>query len=188
MTSFIAPTARAARPASSRPFPQPRPSRQSPSSWTSRWLVRSCLLRTADRDHQRASSSPSELSTPTNLSRQPHMPAILSDLGRGGDVERLAQYLARRRTMNMGLDDRPERAAERPRRSSRRTRAVAADGCFRQRSRGALRWDCWIPCKGAAPLLESVECPPACKRPTAWDHSWVRFRSAFSGQQGANWS
>jgi hypothetical protein len=37
------------------------------------------------------------------------MPAILSDLGRGGDVEWLAQYLARRRTMDMGLDDRPER-------------------------------------------------------------------------------
>jgi hypothetical protein len=25
--------------------------------------------------------------TPPNLSRQPHMPPILSDLGRGGDVE-----------------------------------------------------------------------------------------------------
>jgi hypothetical protein len=36
-------------------------------------------------------------------------------LGRGGDVEWLAHYPARRRTMNMGLDDRPEldrRAAE----------------------------------------------------------------------------
>jgi hypothetical protein len=43
------------------------------------------------------------------------MPAILSDLDRGGDVEWLAQYLERRRTMDMGLDDRPEldcRAAE----------------------------------------------------------------------------
>jgi hypothetical protein len=43
------------------------------------------------------------------------LPAILSDLARGGDVEWLAQYLARRRTMDMGLDDRPEldrRAAE----------------------------------------------------------------------------
>jgi hypothetical protein len=29
-------------------------------------------------------------------------------LGRGGDVEWLAHYLARRRTMDMGLDDRPE--------------------------------------------------------------------------------
>src|SRR5436309_14029148 len=47
-------------------------------------------------------------STPPSLSRQPHMPAILSDLGRGGDVEWLAQYLARWRTMDMGLDDRPE--------------------------------------------------------------------------------
>jgi hypothetical protein len=38
-----------------------------------------------------------------------------SDLARGGDVEWLAQYLARRRTMDIGLDDRPEldrRAAE----------------------------------------------------------------------------
>jgi len=35
------------------------------------------------------------------------MPAILSDLGRGRDVEWLAQYLARRRTMDMGLDDQP---------------------------------------------------------------------------------
>jgi hypothetical protein len=44
-----------------------------------------------------------------------YMPAILSDLDSGGDVEWLAQYLARRRTMDMGLDDRPEldrRAAE----------------------------------------------------------------------------
>jgi hypothetical protein len=43
------------------------------------------------------------------------VPAILSDLARGGDVEWLAQYLARRRTMDMGFDDRPEldrRAAE----------------------------------------------------------------------------
>jgi hypothetical protein len=30
-----------------------------------------------------------------------HMPAILSDLDRGGDVEWLAQYLARRRTMDI---------------------------------------------------------------------------------------
>jgi hypothetical protein len=37
------------------------------------------------------------------------MPAILSDLGRGGDLEWPARYLARRRTMDMGLDDRPER-------------------------------------------------------------------------------
>jgi hypothetical protein len=36
------------------------------------------------------------------------MPAILSDLGRDGDVEWLAQYPARGRTMDMGLDDRPE--------------------------------------------------------------------------------
>jgi hypothetical protein len=36
------------------------------------------------------------------------MPGILSDLGRGGDVEWLGQYLARRRTMDMG-PDRPER-------------------------------------------------------------------------------
>ena len=55
------------------------------------------------------------------------MPAILSDLDvdlhlhlaldldRGGEVEWLAQHLARRRTMDVGLDDRPEldrRAAE----------------------------------------------------------------------------
>jgi hypothetical protein len=60
-----------------------------------------------------------EIPTPPNLSRQPHTPAILSDLDldldRGGDVEWLAQQLARRRTMDMGLDDRPEldrRAAE----------------------------------------------------------------------------
>jgi hypothetical protein len=37
------------------------------------------------------------------------MPAISSDLGRGGDVEWLAPYLARMRTVDMGLDDRPER-------------------------------------------------------------------------------
>jgi hypothetical protein len=37
------------------------------------------------------------------------MPAILSDLGRGGHVEWLAQCLARSQTMDMGLDDRPER-------------------------------------------------------------------------------
>src|SRR3954469_20246138 len=37
-----------------------------------------------------------------------HLPALLSDLGRDGDVEWRAQYLARRRTMEMGLDDRPE--------------------------------------------------------------------------------
>jgi len=36
---------------------------------------------------------------------QPHTPAILS----GRDVEWLARYLARRRTMDMGLDDRPAR-------------------------------------------------------------------------------
>jgi hypothetical protein len=57
-----------------------------------------------------------EISTPPNPSGQRHWPAILSDLARGGDVEWLAQYLARRRTMDMGLDDRPEldrcRAAE----------------------------------------------------------------------------
>jgi hypothetical protein len=64
-----------------------------------------------------------EIPTPPNLSRQPHTPAILSDLDldldlhldRGGDVEWLAQHLARRRTMDVGLDDRPEldrRAAE----------------------------------------------------------------------------
>jgi hypothetical protein len=35
------------------------------------------------------------------------MPAILSDLGRGGDVEWLAQNLARRRTMGMGLTTDP---------------------------------------------------------------------------------
>jgi hypothetical protein len=58
---------------------------------------------------QRAASSPSELSTPTNLSRQPHTPAILSDLGRGGAAEWLAQHLARRRTMDIDLDDPPER-------------------------------------------------------------------------------
>jgi hypothetical protein len=58
-----------------------------------------------------------EIPTPPNLSRQPHTPAILSDLDLdlGGDVEWLAQHLARRRTMDVGLDDRPEldrRAAE----------------------------------------------------------------------------
>ncbi len=36
------------------------------------------------------------------------MPAILADLENGGDVEWLTQYLARRRTMDMGLDDRPD--------------------------------------------------------------------------------
>jgi hypothetical protein len=44
-----------------------------------------------------------------------YMPAILSDLERGGDVEWLSQYLASRRTEAMGLDDRPDldrRAAE----------------------------------------------------------------------------
>ena len=44
-----------------------------------------------------------------------YMPEILSDLGRGGDVEWLTQYLARRRTIDMGLDARPDldrRAAE----------------------------------------------------------------------------
>jgi hypothetical protein len=59
------------------------------------------------------------------------MPAILSDLGRGGDVEWLAQYLARRRTMDMGLDDRPEldrRAAEAIIAWNSR---VAADCCYR---------------------------------------------------------
>jgi hypothetical protein len=43
------------------------------------------------------------------------MPATVSDLDSGDDVGWLAQYLARRRTMDMGLDDRPEldrRAAE----------------------------------------------------------------------------
>lgn len=43
------------------------------------------------------------------------MPAILSDLDSGDDAEWLAQYLPRRRSMDMGLDDRPEldrRAAE----------------------------------------------------------------------------
>jgi hypothetical protein len=43
------------------------------------------------------------------------MPAIPSELDRGGDAELLAQYLARRRTMDMRLDDRSElerRAAE----------------------------------------------------------------------------
>jgi hypothetical protein len=42
------------------------------------------------------------------------MPAIVSDLDSGDDVGWLAQYLARRRTVDMGLD-RPEldrRAAE----------------------------------------------------------------------------
>jgi hypothetical protein len=33
------------------------------------------------------------------------MPATLSDLGRARDVEWLAQYLARRQTMDMGLDE-----------------------------------------------------------------------------------
>ena len=44
-----------------------------------------------------------------------YMPAILSELESCGDVERLARYLAQRRTMDMGLDDRPDldrRAAE----------------------------------------------------------------------------
>jgi hypothetical protein len=36
------------------------------------------------------------------------MPAILSDLERGGDVAWLAQYLGRRRTIDMGLDARPD--------------------------------------------------------------------------------
>jgi hypothetical protein len=61
-----------------------------------------------------------EIPTPPNLSRQPHTPAILSeldldlalaldlDLDRGGDVGWMARYPARRRTMDMGLDDRPE--------------------------------------------------------------------------------
>jgi hypothetical protein len=35
------------------------------------------------------------------------MPAILGDLDRGGDAEWQAQSLARRRTLDMGLDDRP---------------------------------------------------------------------------------
>lgn len=37
-----------------------------------------------------------------------YMPAILSDLQNGGDVEWLAQYLARRRTVDMGLGNRPD--------------------------------------------------------------------------------
>jgi hypothetical protein len=37
-----------------------------------------------------------------------YMPAILSNLEAGGDVGWLAQYLARRRTMDMGLDARPD--------------------------------------------------------------------------------
>jgi hypothetical protein len=70
---------------------------------------------------QRASSSPSEIPTPPNLSRRPHTPAILRDLDldldldRGGDAEWLAQHLALRRTIDAGLDDRPKldrRAAE----------------------------------------------------------------------------
>jgi len=54
------------------------------------------------------------------------MPAIRSDLGRGREVEWRAQYLARRRTMDIGPDDRPERDRRAAERSSRGTRAVAA--------------------------------------------------------------
>jgi hypothetical protein len=37
-----------------------------------------------------------------------YLPAILSDLERGGDSEWLTQYLARRRTIDMGLGARPD--------------------------------------------------------------------------------
>jgi hypothetical protein len=36
------------------------------------------------------------------------MPAILSNLERGGHVAWLVQYLGRRRTIDMGLDGRPD--------------------------------------------------------------------------------
>jgi hypothetical protein len=68
-----------------------------------------------------------------------YLPAIVSDLEHGGAVEWLAQCFGRRRTMDMGLDDRPDldrraasrRAAEPPRRSSRGTHAVALDCSYR---------------------------------------------------------
>jgi hypothetical protein len=37
-----------------------------------------------------------------------YIPAILSNLEKGGDVECLARYLARRRTMDMSLGQRPD--------------------------------------------------------------------------------
>jgi hypothetical protein len=54
-----------------------------------------------------------EISTSPDLPRQPHLAAILSDLGRGGDVEWLAQYLARRRAMDMALPTDRNLTAER---------------------------------------------------------------------------
>jgi hypothetical protein len=47
-------------------------------------------------------------------------------LGRGGDVEWLAHYLARRRTMDMGLDDRPEGLDDRPELDRRAAEAIIA--------------------------------------------------------------
>jgi hypothetical protein len=37
-----------------------------------------------------------------------YMPGILGQLEHGGDVDALAEYLARRRTTDMGLDARPD--------------------------------------------------------------------------------